>query len=188
MQSTKQKIQDAAARLFRKKGYNGTSMKDIAQAVDIKAASIYNHFSSKQELLQNLLFDMANFFVKGMKEITTSTLNTEQQLEQLITLHIRATVEHTNAVALIAGEWIHLEEVTKMEYIQLRDQYENEFEALINKGKEEGKFVDVDTEIILFSTLSTLRWLYSWYSKNRDYNFIELERQMKICLIEGIKR
>jgi len=188
MHSTKQKIQTSAARLFRKKGYNGTSMKDIASAVNIKAASIYNHFASKQELLQNLLFDMANFFVKGMREITTSSLSTEQQLEQLITLHIRATVDHTDAVALIAGEWIHLEESSKTRYIQLRDEYENEFKSIINKGKKEGKFVDVDTEIILFSTLSTLRWLYSWYSKNRNYNFIELERQMKICLLEGIKR
>ena len=53
MQSTKQKIQIAAAQLFRKQGYNGTYLSEIAKLVGIQAPSIYNHFASKQELLKD---------------------------------------------------------------------------------------------------------------------------------------
>ncbi len=189
MQSRKEVIRSCAARLFRKKGYNATSMRDIAEAVGIKAASIYNHIKSKQELLEDLLLMMAHLFSKGMEDISrSSSLSSEQKLERLIALHIRLTVENTDAIALVAGEWVHLKSPAREEYLVLRETYENQFKAIIDTGKTEGLFKEIDTEIILFSTLSTLRWLYSWYSKNRQYNIVELERQMTQCLIAGIKR
>ena len=189
MQSRKEVIRSCAARLFRKKGYNATSMRDIAEAVGIKAASIYNHIKSKQELLEDLLLMMAHLFSKGMEDISrSSSLSSEQKLERLIALHIRLTVENTDAIALVAGEWVHLKSPAREEYLALRETYENQFKAIIDTGKTEGLFKEIDTEIILFSTLSTLRWLYSWYSKNRQYNIVELERQMTQCLIAGIKR
>jgi AcrR family transcriptional regulator len=161
-------------------------MRDIAEVVGIKAASIYNHIQSKQELLADLLLEIAKIFTKEMADIQASQLHTQQKLERLIALHVRLAVEHTDAIALIAGEWVHLNEPLKQEYITLRDDYEGHFKSIIEQGKTENLFKNLDTEIILFSTLSTLRWLYSWYSHNKDYNQIELERQMTECLMHGI--
>jgi len=59
---------------------------------------------------------------------------------------------------------------------------------IIDQGKQEGLYSDIDTDIILFSILSTLRTLYSWYSKNKDYNTIELESQVLRCLLQGISK
>jgi AcrR family transcriptional regulator len=186
MISRKEAIKNAAARLFRKRGFKATSMRDIAEAVGIKAASIYNHIKSKQELLSELLMEIAIVFTKEMRMIQQTSLDAKQKLERLIALHVRLTIEHTDAIALIAGEWVHLEEEEKLQYVQLRDEYENQFKSIIEQGKAEGLFKQLDTEIILFSTLSTLRWLYSWYSRNRDFDPIELERQMTACLIHGM--
>jgi len=188
MRSRKEEIIKVAARLFRKRGYNGTSMQNIADEIGIKPASIYNHINTKQELLHDLLMNIATQFTNGINDISHSSFGVEQKLERLIALHIRLTVDHTDAVALIAGEWVHLEKTNRMQYLKLRDEYETAFKDIIEEGKAVGKFVEIDTEIILFSTLSTLRWLYSWYSKNKKYNITELERQITICLIDGIKR
>lgn len=185
MISRKEEIKNAAARLFRKRGFKATSMRDIAEAVGIKAASIYNHIKSKQELLSDLLMEIATIFTKEMKLIQNTSLNAQQKLERLIALHVRLTIEHTDAIALIAGEWVHLEEGQKQEYMTLRDDYENHFTTIIEQGKSEGLFKNIETEIILFSTLSTLRWLYSWYSRNRSFNPIELEQQITACLMNG---
>ena len=186
MISRKEAIKNAAARLFRKRGFKATSLRDIAEAVGIKAASIYNHIKSKQELLSELLMEIAIIFTKEMRMIQQTSLDAKQKLERLIALHVRLTIEHTDAIALIAGEWVHLEEEEKLQYVRLRDEYENQFKSIIEQGKAEGLFKQLDTEIILFSTLSTLRWLYSWYSRNRDFDPIELERQMTACLIHGM--
>ena len=185
MISRKEEIKKAAARLFRKRGFKATSMRDIAEAVGIKAASIYNHIKSKQELLSDLLMEIATIFTKEMETIQNTSLNAQQKLERLIALHVRLTIEHTDAIALIAGEWVHLEATEKQQYITLRDDYESHFTAIIEQGKTEGLFKNIDTEIILFSTLSTLRWLYSWYSRNRSFNPIELEQQITACLMNG---
>lgn len=185
MISRKEEIKKTAARLFRKRGYKATSMRDIAEVIGIKAASIYNHIKSKQELLNDLLMEIAILFTKEMATIQNTSLNAQQKMERLIALHVRLTIEHTDAIALIAGEWIHLKEPQKQEYIELRDDYENHFKAIIEQGKSERLFKNIDTEIILFSTLSTLRWLYSWYSRNRNFNPTALEQQITECLMNG---
>jgi AcrR family transcriptional regulator len=187
MKSRKEEIRDVAAQLFRKRGYQATSMRDIAEAVGIKAASIYNHFQSKQEILEALLMNMATLFTQGMQSINESSLNAENKLEQLIALHIRLTIENSDAIALITGEWVHLEDPVKSDYLALRNSYETEFKDIITTGKSQGLFKDIDTNVILFSLLSTLHWMYSWYGKNKDYNRIELEKQLTDCLLGGIK-
>ena len=186
MSSRKEVILQSAAQAFRKQGYKAASMQEIAQSVGIKAASIYNHFPSKQELLRNLLIDMAHRFTTGMDNIHHSSLGTAEKLEKVIELHIRLTVEHTDAIALITSEWVHLEEPTLSEYRHLRDDYEAKFRDIIETGKKEGLYQAIDTDLILFSILSTLRWLYSWYSKNPTYNQLNLEQQLSQCLIGGI--
>jgi len=188
MQSRKEEIKSAAARLFRKKGYSATSMRDIATAVGIKAASIYNHFKGKQDLLQDLLLNIAHLFEKGMAEIESSSLPPAEKMEKLIALHVRLTVEHADAIALIAGEWMHLKDPVLTEYVTIRNTYEQDFKSIIEAGKTDGYFKDHDTEIILFSILSTMRWLYTWYSRHKSYNQVELEKQMTDCLLNGIKK
>jgi len=62
---TKRDIVLESARLFYKKGYDGVSMREIAQAVDVKASSIYNHFSSKEDILHEL-FDLYEFHLNDV--------------------------------------------------------------------------------------------------------------------------
>lgn len=188
MISRKEEIKKTAATLFRKRGYKATSMRDIAEVIGIKAASIYNHIKSKQELLSDLLMEIATIFTKEMAMIQNTSLNAQQKLERLIALHVRLTIEHTDAIALVSGEWIHLEDKERQQYLSLRNDYENHFKGIIEQGKSEGLFKNIETEIILFSTLSTLHWLYSWYSRNRSFNPIELEQQITECLISGMLR
>ena len=65
----KEQIQSTAVRLFRTRGYNAVSMRDIAQALDMKAASLYNHIGSKQEVLANAILEVALAFSEGMYAI-----------------------------------------------------------------------------------------------------------------------
>lgn len=188
MLSKKQEISNCAASLFRKKGYKATSMRDIAQQVGMKAASLYNHISSKEELFSDLLLEMATLFTNGMSDIYNSSLNASEKLEKLISLHVRLTIEHTDAISLIVGEWVHLPESNLKKYIAHRNGYEKKFREIIDQGKKENLYKDIDSDLILFSILSTLRSLYSWYSKNTKYNTIELEKQIVESLLNGIRK
>ncbi|MEZ4953557.1 MAG: TetR/AcrR family transcriptional regulator [Saprospiraceae bacterium] len=188
MKSKRQQIKEHAARLFRKQGYKATNMRQLAEAVGVKAASLYNHISNKEELLQELLMDMAQLFTQSMAEVHSSSLNPVQKLERLITDYVRYTVEHTDAISLLTGEWVHLADDPKKEFLNLRDNYEDGFRQILTDCMEAGHFKSIDVDIALFSTLSTLRWLYSWYSKHKDFDQQELEKQIKTMLIEGLRK
>ncbi|HFA50276.1 MAG TPA: TetR/AcrR family transcriptional regulator [Bacteroidetes bacterium] len=188
MKSKRQQIKDHAARLFRKRGYKATSMRDLAKEVGMEAASLYNHIQSKQELLRELLMEMAQLFTTGMEEVQTSPLGPQEKLERLIAQYIRFTVEHTDAISLITSEWVHLEGPAKEAYTLLRDRYEDNFRQVLTDCIEQGHFREMDVGIALFSTLSSLRWLYSWYSKHRDVNPLELEKEMTGMLLDGLRK
>lgn len=185
VQSRRDEIKQKAARLFRKKGYQATSMREIADVVGIKAASIYNHINSKQELLEEMLLTLAQKFTEGMEMIDATTSSPSAKLEELIALHVQLVVDHTDEIALIAGEWVHLDEPAKTKYITLRDEYESAFKEIIEDGKAMGLFKEIDTDLILFSTLSTLRWLYSWYNKNKSYDVDRLKSELTQCIMNG---
>lgn len=195
MKSRKEQIKDAAARLFRKKGYRATSMQDIADAMGIKAASLYNHIKSKQEILSELSLNMAHLFTSGMNDINQSSLNSIDKIKKIIGLHVQLTAEHTDAIALITSEWVHLEKdyIKQFDarpyfaYLELREKYEADFKSILKSCIEEGYFEEVNIEIAMFSILSSLHWLYSWYNKNQHLiSIVELENQMIKCLVDGL--
>ncbi|HCX20602.1 MAG: TetR family transcriptional regulator [Flammeovirgaceae bacterium] len=174
-------------RLFRKSGYAGTSMQDIANELGIKPASLYNHISSKQDILVELLSFGANLFVDGMKDIKQSQLNDLQKLERLIALHLRITVGHTDLMALIAVEWRHLEGEGLREYLKLRNSYENDFRVILKGAMENGLIHSMDIEIAFFSILTTLKWFYSWYDKHSQLSMADIEEYLKQLLLGGLK-
>src|SRR6202008_3596802 len=81
-----------AARLFREKGYSATSMRDLAEHVGVEAASLYNHISSKAEILQDICFKAANQFMMHISEVETSNKNSIERLEAILRFHIRQMV------------------------------------------------------------------------------------------------
>jgi len=185
--SKKQVIQEKAAYLFRKKGFSATSMQDIADAMDMKAASLYNHIQSKQELLTDLLLNTAHAFSHGMEDIKGSSLNKLQKLDALVSLHVQMTLQYADSISLITGEWVHLEEPQLSKYKKLRTRYEKDFLEILNDCKKEGHISkDINIDLGLYSILSSLHWLYSWYNKNKSISRIELEHQLKQILLKGV--
>jgi len=188
MKTRKENILDEAAHLFRQKGFSATSVQDIASAVGIKAASLYNHISSKQEILQEICLPISDSFSEGMKNVLSSSLTSIEKLEALVALHLRITHEYEDKMALITGDWIHLKGKALSSYKKARKAYEKDFIAIIDACKKDG-FIDqsIDSEISLFSILSSLHWLYSWRERHQVMSSLELEKQLKECLLGGLK-
>ncbi len=179
----KEQIKAKAAHMFRKKGYVATSMRDIAAEMNMEASSLYNHISGKQQILEELLMMVAQAFTQGMAVVKSAKLTNSERLERLVKLHVDITVDHTDAVSMLTNEWVHLEGYVAEEFKALKVKYEKDMKKIVNTAIKEGQLADVNTDLALFSMLSTLRWLYSWYSKNPTVNRIELEQEMVRLLI-----
>ncbi|WP_339614539.1 helix-turn-helix domain-containing protein, partial [uncultured Winogradskyella sp.] len=68
-ETRKEEIVRVAAKLFKEKGYSAVTMRDLATAMGIKAASLYNHINSKQDILNAIIISLAEEFTEGMKLI-----------------------------------------------------------------------------------------------------------------------
>jgi AcrR family transcriptional regulator len=182
----KTEIVTVAAQLFKEKGYSAVTMRDIAQAMDIKAASLYNHIKSKQEILVLIVIEIAEEFTTTMNEVVASSESTIKKIEKVIQLHIDITLRDANALACLNNDWMHLADAELTYFIKMREGYENNFRTIIKKGMEEGTIAKINLEVIIFSTLSTLRTLYLWYGKKKSPDPAVLKTNMIQVLLNGI--
>ena len=182
----KTEIINVAAKLFKEKGYSAVTMRDIAQAMDIKAASLYNHIKSKQEILVLIVIEIAEEFTNTMNEVVNSNETTIKKIERIIQLHIDITLRDANALACLNNDWMHLADAELTYFIKMREDYEENFRTIIKKGIDEGEIKNLNLEVIIFSTLSTLRTLYLWYGKKKSPNPTVLKSDMIKVLLNGI--
>jgi len=186
-ETRKEEIINTAAKLFKEKGYSAVTMRDLAKEMGIKAASLYNHISSKQEILTNIIISLAEEFTESMTEIKSSNSNSLEKLRQIVNLHIDITIKNTFGMASLNNDWMHLEEHLDY-YFQLRHNYENDFRDIINQGILTKEIKNSNQEVMLFSMLSTLRSLYIWLPKKEDLKSEQLAKDLSNILIYGITK
>jgi AcrR family transcriptional regulator len=155
--SRKQEIQTAAARLFGERGFAASSVRDIAQAVGLGAASLYNHIGSKDELLSTICFRCANEYLEGMKAIETAPTGALDKIKALIALHIR--------IAL----------------------HERRYLRIIRDGVETGSLRQADPYVMYQWILSSLRWLHLQDTRKLRQTEHELTEQLTSLIINGIE-
>ena len=122
--NTKEQIRLTAQNLFREKGYVATSMRDLAGSLDIKAASLYYHVRSKEEILEQICFKIANEFFKKISWIEDCDLVPEEKLRKAILGHVVVITQNIDASAVFMHEWRHLNEPNLSTFIKLRNNYE----------------------------------------------------------------
>ncbi len=185
-ETRKDEIIKVSAKLFKEKGYSAITMRDIAKAMNIKAASLYNHIKSKQDLLKIIIISIAEEFTIRMQEISSSESTSIEKLQKIISLHIDIAYHYPYRMGVLNNDWMHLEEELEY-YLELRNSYEDNFRSIVESGIESGEMIDTNTEIIVFSILSTLRSLYLWIPKKEALKPEELTKNLTQVLISGIQ-
>ncbi|MDO1499663.1 TetR/AcrR family transcriptional regulator [Winogradskyella maritima] len=181
----KKEILSVAAILFKQKGYSAVTMRDLASELGIKAASLYNHISSKQDILEAIIIEIAEDFTSGMKAIMTSEGSTIERLKRVIQLHIKIATENANGLAALNTDWMHLENRLDY-YLKLRQEYEANFKSILEKGMENGELKHINPDTVVFSMLSTLRSLYLWIPKKSDLKLDTFSEELQTLLLKGL--
>jgi AcrR family transcriptional regulator len=184
-ETRKEEIVITAAKLFKEKGFSAVTMRDIAKEMGIRAASLYNHINSKQEILSNIIISLAEEFTQGMEIIKSSTNNSIEKLKDVVSLHVNITTSNPFGMASLNNDWMHLEEHHDY-YLQLRKDYEDNFREIIERGILDNELVDSNADVMLFSILSTLRSLYIWIPNKEDLQHANLSSNLSSVLLNGI--
>lgn len=185
--SRKEQVIRTAAELFREKGYVATSMRDLAHALGIEAASLYSHIKSKEEILQSLCFEMAELFRNSLSAVEDEDSAYSSKLRKGILGHIEVMAKDLTASAVFMNEHRHLSEPHLKRFLLLRINYINRFKQIIEGGIKAGEFKELDTKLAVMTLFSSLNWMPNWYDPKGLINPLELGNQLADMLIEGLK-
>lgn len=182
----KEEIISVASCFLRKRAIVLFPCGTFAQAVGMKAASLYNHISSKQEILATLILQVAKEFTTGMEAVVAENNAPLQKIQTIIEMHIDITVNYSEGLAALNNDWMHLEDKDLADFVQMRSDYEENFRQIIKQGIDAGEIQPRHPEVILFSILSTLRTLYLWYQKRGKLDVNVLKKDMVAVFLNGI--
>jgi AcrR family transcriptional regulator len=168
----RREIEDAASSLFREHGYSGTSVRDIARAVDIQGASLYAHVASKQDVLWSIVERTAARFEAAADLVEAADPSSLQfgpgvHLGELVRGHIRVITDDIERASVFVHDWSRLDRARREEIARRRDAYEGRFRAAIANGVERGAFAPVDPVPTAAYLLSALNGLVVWYRPDK---------------------
>ena len=182
----KEVIIKKASALFRTKGFNAASMRELAEAVGVEAPSLYNHIGSKSELLQIICFKVANGFTSQLDETENKNSCITDKIEQIIRFHIKMMLDEFDEVFVANHEWKHLQEPFLSNFLNQRRSYEKRFVALIEEGKKKKELKNINPYVAVLTLLSAVRGLEFWQRHKKNISTQVLEDDMVNHLLKGM--
>lgn len=179
----------AAARLFSERGYHGTSMQHLAQAMGILRGSLYAHIESKEDLLFDIVDRGADRFITRMEEVLALDTTPEEKVRLAIKAHVETVAEHMEASTVFLNDWKFLSEDRKAGIQAKRDLYESLLREIIEEGIEWETFPeDLDPKYAALLILSTVNWLYQWYNTEGPLTPAEIADIFSEMILSGIRK
>jgi AcrR family transcriptional regulator len=185
---TRDEILEAAAQIFRQKGYHAASMQEIADAVKLQKASLYHHVNSKQEILLALLDRALDYLIEGMEKVLALDLSAEEKLRQAMLVYLQIMLEQRDLSAVLLLEYRSLEPEYRQRHILRRDQYESLWRSLLREGAQQGVFEVSDVALVSRFLLGVMNWTITWYREEGPLTIAQLAQECANLFLLGLKK
>lgn len=180
-------ILDCAARLFRNQGYAATSLRNIADAAGMKAASLYYHFPSKDQIVIEVLnLGVVSVFneVQRTVEALPKTASCEEQFKAAVTAHLRSLLElqdYTSAnTRIFAQTPSHVRAAT----LGLRSQYERYWTRLLKRCSQQNVLPPrVNLRLLRLFLFGAMNGTLEWYDPNRRFKVDEIALELSAIFL-----
>ena len=163
--SRRHAIDEVASELFRANGYAATSVRDIAKALDIQAASMYAHVASKEDVLWSIVDRAASQFEQAADAalVDAATSDPVDRLAALVEAHVEVVTADPPRSSVFLSEWRHLSPARRDAIGARRDAYEARFRETIADGLASGAFAPTDPALATTFLLTALNGIAAWY-------------------------
>lgn len=183
--SRRDKILDAATALFTKKGFRSTTVRDIAAKAGMNSGSLYAHFSSKEEILYEIMLAETLRVVAAVREIVESDAAPEEKLLRALANHIEANASRRGVLRLHLFEWRELTGVRRAHLIESRNVYEGLWDRILKEGIDNGAFAVSDLKYARLLVLSAANWAPMWLNPRGPETPAEAAEHFVALLIAG---
>lgn len=182
--SARGKLLQTAAHLFRNKGFERTTVRDLASAVGIQSGSIFHHFKSKDEILRAVMEETIRYNTALMRAALVEADSVRERVLALIRCELQSIMGGTGeAMAVLVYEWRSLSEQGQRQVLALRDIYEDLWVEVLGQAKEAG-YIRGDVFITRRFLTGALSWTTTWFRTEGSLSLDELAEQALILVLE----
>lgn len=164
MTQMKKRIKDTAIDLFYKKGYFATSMSNIAIGSGIQKASIYHHYSRKEDILFDILIATLDDLIEYIDDSLYGVKEVENRLRVAIRSHIKFHCDRQKEVLIADSELRGLTAKNYKSIVARRDAYEAKFQEIIREGINQGIFFETDVKVVSYAALTMCTAVATWFN------------------------
>jgi len=185
MSARRQELTRIAARLFAERGYQGTSLADLAEQLGVQKPSLYHHIASKEDLLWEVAWEGAEAFHGALDAVPAQASATER-IRLALHGHLAVVAGQLDVATVFVREWRHLEGERRERFVAERRRYEERIRDLFREGVEGSELrtdLDVATAALLF--LSAANWAYTWLRPDADTS--ALADRLFAALLDGMR-
>ncbi|WP_290525954.1 MULTISPECIES: TetR/AcrR family transcriptional regulator [Alcanivorax] len=177
----------AAARLFRQKGFDKTTVKEIAEACDMLPGSLHYRYPSKESILVDLMRLALEQASTALSEAIRGESEPLEQLRQGINAHLELLVGGSDMVYVLLFEWRSLQGQSRKEMIDLRDRYELLWSAMIQSLSSQNLIrADVDRDLLRLIGLGALNWVATWFNEGGRYTVKDIGDFVWVVIKDGV--
>ena len=177
-----------AAQIILRKGYDATSINDIANALGMTKAGLYHYINGKKELL----FDIMNFGLDELDEEVAKPARTiadpSARLRFIIASHAQLVTRGQGAITILVDEITALTPAQNRMITRRKREYFNRLRDVLNELKTAGKLHDVHTTVATFSLLGMINWLSRWFRQDGDLTQEQVAEQIATIALHGLLR
>jgi AcrR family transcriptional regulator len=185
---SREAILESAAQVIRQKGFHAASMADIAEAVQLQKASLYHHFSSKQDILLELLDRALAMVTDSMAQVMCQDLPADEKLRLAMRSYLQTLSEQGDLVSVLLMEHRSLDDENLSRHIPNRDRFENMWRDLIQEGVVKGVFACDNIPMTARGVMGVMNWTITWYRPGGKLSIDEIADHFSNMLMNGLKK
>ncbi len=151
------------ARLFREKGFDGTTIRDISAAAGMHSGSPFYHFASKQEMLLAVMEEGLAEGLRRTEAVLAERCPAREKFQRLVRSHLATILEDGNDfIPVLLYDWRSLTAANRRRVIALRDRYDALWQRMVDQLAREGQIAG-DPQLARLLVLGAVNWTAKWY-------------------------
>ena len=183
--SRRQEVLDCAVKLFAERGFDGTSINDIAERTTLKKPSLYHYFPSKQHILVAVLEDEMSALWVRAQEIA-QIADPMERIRGLLAAHLSNFRRKLPQIRVFLLERTKIDAKLASRYLEQRRLYDALYVDTIREGQQAGIFRADDPVVLAYAVLGIVNWMVQWYDPRGRLSLDEVTTILQQCAVGAL--
>lgn len=178
----------AAARLFREKGFDGTTVRDIARAVGMRSGSPFYHFATKQDILLAVMEEGLAAGLEATEAVLAAKLPPREKFRALVRAHLEILLdEGHDFIPVLLYDWRSLTRENRAKIVALKDRYDAVWQQVVRELRRAG-LLHTDSPLARLLVLGAINFMATWYRRDGALGLDEIADQTVDFFLGPAKR